>query len=326
MQLFVAILLSLLADAPRPFTSPASARPEFGHGLTPGDAAAGWVSMYDGKTSFGWANGSVSGGSLTAGMTNTVLGDYEVRVEAGAPGRIFVGKHRKPMLLGAGESALRVEGAGVGPIELGPGTALRKLLVRPLRMQALNETSRWRVIERPSRPGGRGANWQLNQSRPLVRVTGGPGAAQLPGRYGDFVLQVAARCNRPLANAGVFVRCMEGEYLDGYEAQIFNGCYDRDPARPARYATGAIDDRQNARRLVSRDGETFVLTIVATGPHLATWVNGVQVTDWTDTRKEDDNPRRGRRTKAGPIQLQAHDNDTDVEFHDLRIVPLDASP
>ena len=90
-----------------------------------------------------------------------------------------------------------------------------------------------------------------------------------------------------------------------------------DRGQPARYSTGAIDDRQLARRLVSRDQALFKMTIIATGPRIATCVNGYQVTDWIDTRGQDENPRKGLRLKPGTIQLQAHDQETDVEFHSV---------
>jgi hypothetical protein len=64
------------------------------------------------------------------------------------------------------------------------------------------------------------------------------------------------------------------------------------------------------------------MTLIATGPHIATWVNGVQVIDWTDNRAPDDNARNGLRLTPGPIQLQAHDRNTDVEFTNIRIAPL----
>src|SRR5262249_23591290 len=108
-------------------------------------------------------------------------------------------------------------------------------------------------------------------------------------------------------------------------AQIYNRCEDNDPARPSLYATGAVDDRQNARRLVSRDFERFSMTVIASGSHIATWVNGFQVTDWTDQRPANENPRQGRRTEQGTIQLQAHDAGTDVEFLDIQVSDLGAS-
>jgi hypothetical protein len=64
------------------------------------------------------------------------------------------------------------------------------------------------------------------------------------------------------------------------------------------------------------------MTIIAAGPHVATWVNGAQVTDWTDAREPNGNARKGLRLEAGPIQLQAGDKNTDVEFRDVRIGAL----
>ena len=43
------------------------------------------------------------------------------------------------------------------------------------------------------------------------------------------------------------------------------------------------------------------MTIVADGRHLATWVNGVQVADWTDNRPAEDNARKGYRAEKGAI-------------------------
>jgi hypothetical protein len=64
------------------------------------------------------------------------------------------------------------------------------------------------------------------------------------------------------------------------------------------------------------------MTVVAAGPHIATWVNGVQMTDWTDTRSPHENPREGLRLKAGTIQLQAHDPETNIEFRRASIAEL----
>ena len=64
------------------------------------------------------------------------------------------------------------------------------------------------------------------------------------------------------------------------------------------------------------------MTIVADGPHLATWVNGVQIADWTDDRPLHDNPRQGQRLKPGTLQLQAHDPDTDFEVRQILAAPL----
>jgi hypothetical protein len=63
---------------------------------------------------------------------------------------------------------------------------------------------------------------------------------------------------------------------------------------------------------------------VARGRHFATWVNGIQMVDWTDNRPEHDNARNGCRLKKGPISLQGHDPTTDLSFRNLRIADLTA--
>jgi hypothetical protein len=134
-----------------------------------------------------------------------------------------------------------------------------------------------------------------------------------------MVLQIDIKTRKRHANGGVFIRCITDDFMNGYELQVYNRCRDGDPSKPEFWATGGIDDRQNARRLVSRDFEYYRMTVIARGPHLATWINGYQVTDWTDTRKPDPNPRKGLRVEPGSLQLQAHDPLTDVEFKNIRI-------
>ena len=111
--------------------------------------------------------------------------------------------------------------------------------------------------------------------------------------------------------------------MNGYESQIHNGFKGGDRTDPIDCGTGGIFRRQNARRVMADDQEWFAKTIVADGRHFATWVNGYQVADWTDTRKADPNPRRGLRLEAGTIMIQGHDPTTDLSFRNLRLVNLD---
>jgi hypothetical protein len=64
------------------------------------------------------------------------------------------------------------------------------------------------------------------------------------------------------------------------------------------------------------------MTIHADDRHMACWVNGIQVSDWTDRREPDSNPRRGVREEAGTLQIQGHDPTTDLSFRNLRIAEL----
>ena len=76
--------------------------------------------------------------------------------------------------------------------------------------------------------------------------------------------------------------------------------------------------------MVSEDKQWLTKTLIAEGAHISVWVNGYQVTDWTDKRQPDENPRRGLRLEAGTIILQGHDPTTDVSFRDFQIQELPA--
>jgi len=86
--------------------------------------------------------------------------------------------------------------------------------------------------------------------------------------------------------------------------------------------TGGIYNRQPARKVVSNDREWYTMTVVAHGTHMATWVNGYQVTDFTDTAAIGDNARKGAKVSKGPLSLQGHDPTTDLNFKNIRITEL----
>lgn len=290
--------------------------PEFGHGLTPAEAEKGWISLFDGKTAFGWTGSKVADSGLVGGASTTEFGDCDVKGAADQPGTITLGG--KEMRLPAGAFRLPSIRA-LGKIRLGEGIKLKSLTVRPLGLQPLfngKDLTGWQRIDRPSLPEEKQPTWKVIDG--ALQATGGPGAVEYKERlFGDLVLQLDVKTRVRHANGGVFFRSIPGDFMNGYEAQVYNRGESGDPARPARYSTGALDDRQLARRLVSRDGQYFRMTIIARGPHLATWVNGVQLTDWTDERPKQANPRQGLRVEPGTIQLQAHDPGTAVEFRNI---------
>lgn len=151
-----------------------------------------------------------------------------------------------------------------------------------------------------------------------LNIKNGPGQLESEPRFGDFVLQAEVFVNGEKRNSGIFFRSIPGEYSNGYESQIHNGYADGDRTRPLDYGTGAIYRRQKARKIVSNDFEWFYKTLVVSGNHIAVWVNGCQVTDWTDNRAPNRNPREGLRTEPGTLILQGHDPTTDISFRNLR--------
>ena len=159
------------------------------------------------------------------------------------------------------------------------------------------------------------ATWDANGS---LTIVGGRGHVESKAKLGDGFIQFAAKTLVPNVNSGVFFRCIPGEDMNGYECQLHHG-FKENRLIPVDSGSGAIFRRQAARAVLSDEGSKTHITIVAHGPRMATWVQGVQVVDWEDTRKADANPRKGLRTEAGSLMLQGHDPECKVRFDQLRI-------
>ncbi len=156
-----------------------------------------------------------------------------------------------------------------------------------------------------------------------LQVKNGPGMLEYTAtEFGDFVLSFEVLTKAPHLNSGVFFRQIPGEFTQGYECQIQNQVKDGDPNQPFDCGTGGFYRRSNARFVNGKDLDWTRITLMVHGPHMAAWVNGVQVSDWTDERKPDENPRKGLRTKPGTLSIQGHDPTTDILFKDFEIVEL----
>lgn len=152
-----------------------------------------------------------------------------------------------------------------------------------------------------------------------LQLGGGPGyLVYRDGEPSNFLLQFQAR-STPETNSGVFFRCIPGEAMNGYECQINNQMVDGDPQKPADCGTGGIFRRADARRIVAQPDDWFTVTIIASGANTSTWVDGYRTADWSDLRPTDSNPRKGRRTAGGELQLQAHDPATDIQFREMKL-------
>lgn len=192
----------------------------------------------------------------------------------------------------------------------------RNVKLRPLGLKSIfngRDLSGWKVY-----PGEKNKSQFSVTPAGELNVKNGPGQLESDSHYGDFVVQLEVFVNGEKLNSGVFFRSIPGDWWNGYESQIHNGYADDDRARPLDFGTGAIYRRQKARQVVSNDFEWFYKTVLATGNHIAVWVNGQQVTDWTDNRAANANPRQGLRTEPGSLIIQGHDPTTDISFRRLR--------
>ncbi len=155
-----------------------------------------------------------------------------------------------------------------------------------------------------------------------LQVIDGPGQIETERELGDFVLQLDCKINGDGLNSGIFFRTLREGRWAGYESQLNNAFQGGDRTKPADFGTGGIYRRQPARRVVADDHEWFTKTIVADGPHMAVWVDGYQVSDWTDERPPRQNPREGFRAGPGVIAIQGHDPSTNLLFRNIRAAEL----
>ncbi len=193
--------------------------------------------------------------------------------------------------------------------------AFRNIKLKPLPMSNLfngSDFSDWNQYpDMPSKFTVTPEGW--------INVKNGRGQLETKKSYGDFALQLECISHAKSLNSGIFFRSIPGEQMNGYECQIHNGFKGGDRTKPVDCGTGGIFRRQDARKVVSNDQEWFRMTLVADGSHMAAWVNGYQVSDWTDDRQPHKNPRMGQRNEPGTIMLQGHDPTTDLSFRNLRI-------
>ena len=210
-----------------------------------------------------------------------------------------------PKPLGRGAIGLQLNS---GPVEF------RNIKLRPLGLEPIfngRDLTGWH--EFAGKPGVFAVT-----ERGELNVKNGPGQLESDARFADFVFQLEVFSNGKHLNSGIFFRSIPGEFCNGYESQIQNGYAGGDRTKPLDFGTGGFYRRQKARKVVPNDFEWFHKTLVVTGDHMACWVNSYQVSDWTDTREPDPNPRNGLRREAGTLIIQGHDPTTDPSFRNLR--------
>ncbi len=248
-----------------------------------------------------------------AGLHTGEWQSYHVRAKGGNLTVRLDGKtvleYSDPHPIGRGHIGLQLNS---GPV------SFKNIKLRPLGLENLlngQDLTGWRPY--PERQ----SEFSVT-SEGYLQVKNGPGQLETEAKFGDFVLQAEIFTNGEHLNSGIFFRSIPGEFWNGYESQIQNGYRDGDRTQPMDCGTGGFYRRQNARRVVADDFTWFHKTLVVTGKHMAAWVNGYQVSDWTDPREPDENPRRGSRTAAGTLIIQGHDPTTDLRFRNMRAAEM----
>ncbi len=193
----------------------------------------------------------------------------------------------------------------------------RDIRLRPLGLKSLldDELTQW--TKYPEMPG----EFTVTEQGDL-RVKGGRTQLESKQPFDDFVLLAEYKLPLDEMNSGIFFRCIPGDVMMGYECQLSNEIKDGDRLKPADCGTGGIFRRQDARVVAGETDQFATVVLVAHGPSIAAWVNGVQVSDWYDDRKSDENPRRGLRLKAGTFMIQGHDPGTDALIRQFNVATV----
>lgn len=152
-----------------------------------------------------------------------------------------------------------------------------------------------------------------------LNIKDGNGQIETAGVYRNFTMQLDIISNGKHLNSGVFFRTPPGVFWKGYESQVRNQWQGEDRTKPVDYGTGGNYGNQATRMVVPSDHEWFTKTVVCDGNHTAVWINGYQVSDYTDFRAVSANAdgKVGYVADAGTINLQGHDPTTDLSFKNI---------
>jgi len=305
-------------------------------GLSKEEIAQGWIYLFDGATTFGWkttGDVAVDNGELVIGGAKdssidctTTFGAGKMRVEYRLDEAPAGSLLNEGDVVGTGN----VDDKGMWKqhehefdgrtrigisVPAGGKSRLKLIAFQPSGAKPLfdgKSLDGWKVIpDHKSKFSVTPEGW--------MNVKDGNGDLQTTEEWDDFVFQIEIISNGTHLNSGVFYRAIPGEFWSGYEAQIRNQWKGDDRTKPVDYGTGGIYNRQPSRKVVSSDKEWFTMTVVATGNHHATWVNGYQTADFVDEKPIAKSARQGRKDEKGVISLQGHDPTTDLSFRNIRI-------
>jgi len=208
--------------------------------------------------------------------------------------------------------------AARGPIKI------RSLYLKPLGASPLfngQDLGGWREV-----PGGTGKFMAVVRGKESrLYIHEGGGYLETEETFDNFLLQAEVSFNGQGFDSGIILRAPTGTAeapANGYEVQLNNETKVEDRSQPLDHGTGGLYGLVPARKQVAQNFFWFVPTIVAHGNHIAVWVDGYQVTDFTDTRPPSDNAKEGSRTGAGHLSLQAAGDQPDVYFKTISIARL----
>lgn len=235
-------------------------------GITKESAAAGWIALYDGETTYGWkatGDATIKNGILTVGgekettlLTTTAFSSFELemhyRVEGKSggfdlkAGDTTVGKQVESKVISNGEQEFKVaipNATKTSPLSLitHPGSTLhiKSIILKPLGGKSIfngKDLTGWKVIPGHKSKFSVTSNGEIN-------VKDGNGDLQTEEQWDDFVMQVDVISNGDHLNSGIFFRALPGEFWSGYEAQVRNEWQSTVKLKDGKSHTGSLTPR-----------------------------------------------------------------------------------
>ncbi len=259
--------------------------------------------------------------NLNAGDANVAFSDVRIRV-IGDKAEAWVNEHAVAVSPRNARGHIAIQFHNYHRDRGKPKIEVKEVKLRPLVMRSIfngENLDGWNII--PDRKS------IFSVVDGALNIKDGNGQIETAEMFKDFMLQLDIISNGEHLNSGVFFRGPAGVFWRGYEAQIRNQWMRDDRTKPVDFGTGGVYGVNPARKVVSTDHEWFNMTIVCCANHMAVWVDGYLVADFTDTRPVDSggDGKNGYVPDAGTIHLQGHDPATDLSFKNIHIQEYSAN-
>lgn len=181
-------------------------------------------------------------------------------------------------------------------------------------LDALSPTTHWRplvkeVAVKPTRSAA-------------VQMTGGPGVLESRDLFDNFVLQFEYNILYSSAKTGVYFRAPPRQPESGYLVALQNSPTRQDRDTTVGVDAGSFTGRKQGRFVRPEDQAWNSLTLVVVDRQFQTWINGIPVCEMSDRRPPAPDVQSGYRAEAGTIQLWAPNDMTNVQFRNIRVVPI----
>jgi hypothetical protein len=157
----------------------------------------------------------------------------------------------------------------------------------------------------------------LSATRRILQFNGGPGALETKANYDNFVLQCQYSMSYTSGKAAVRVRAADAK-TSGITVSLQNFPTRKDRDEGKGVDAGSFIGVKNGRYVRAQDQSWNFLTIVASGRHYQTWVNGIPVCEFSPNAKS----VGVGLNDSGKIQLVLPTKDGNVQFNNIGVSPF----